>query len=67
MDQREYRVAHSLSLESFGDLIGVRKMTVWRYEIQGRVPDPGVMRRIIEISNGEIDVKSYYDGKRNGK
>ena len=59
MNQKQYRTSQGLTLKAFGELIGVAKMTAWRYE-NGDAPAPKVMQRILEVTDGAIDVRTYY-------
>lgn len=59
MKQIDVRKRHKLSRLEFAKRIGVSQAAVWRYEIAGRVPDPGVMRTIIKEFPA-IDIASYY-------
>lgn len=66
LTQRQYRERHGMTQKEFSKLIGIALMTAWRYERTKRIPHPKVMRRILEKTNGEIDVASYY-GNPDGK
>lgn len=61
MNQRDFRALHGMTLAEFGRRIGAHEQTVWRYESAGRVPNPMMMRRIIDAFGHAIDVNTYYD------
>lgn len=60
MRQRDYRHQHNLSVAEFASRIGISDVTAWRYE-NGRVPDPGVLERIIAATGGAVTPNDYFD------
>ena len=56
----EYLRKHDLSYAAFGERIGVKAQTVWRYANAERVPTPKVMRRIIEETDGAIGPGDFF-------
>ena len=43
----------------FAKTLGVRLTTVYRY-LSGRVPETSVMKRIIEVTSGEVTPNDFY-------
>lgn len=64
MKQKDYRERRGISAAEWAKLIGARsRTTVYRHE-QGRVPRPDFMRRIIEVSGGEVGPEDFYADAR---
>lgn len=60
MKLEEYRRRQNLTLAALGELIGVTDVAVHRYE-HGRVPEPKVLRRIIEATGGAVQANDFFD------
>ena len=57
----EWRKARKFTQEQLAEMIGVAsRVSVARYE-SGRVPDQDVLRKIIEITSGEVTANDFYD------
>lgn len=54
-----FREAHDLTLEEFGDLVGVGKSTVWRWEAGG-IPERAAMETIVAITDGRLTPNDFY-------
>lgn len=65
MNQRDFRIQAGMTLAEFGRRVGIHEQTVWRYE-NGRVPNPKIMRKIIEVFGESIDINTYYKRKHCG-
>jgi len=61
MDQLSlYLKKNELSYDDFGALIGCSGTSVYRYAVGLRIPAPRVMRRIIEVTQGELSANHFY-------
>lgn len=67
----EYLNERELSQAQFGAEIGVSQSAVERYVNRKRIPDEDVMRRIYQITKGQVTANDFYDlpapPGRNGK
>lgn len=59
-DLRTWREDQKLSRAQLGEKLGVTPVAIGRYE-QGRVPDPTVLQKIIEVSAGEVTANDFFD------
>lgn len=59
-DLRAWREAQKLTRAQLGEKLGVTSVAIGRYEA-GRVPDPGVLQRLIEITGGEVTANDFFD------
>ena len=60
----DYLRAEKLTLAAFASRIEVGPMAVHRYAKAGRVPQPDVMRRIIEATDGAVTANDFFDAPR---
>jgi transcriptional regulator with XRE-family HTH domain len=60
MRLREYLTQNSISRAEFARQIGVKHITVTRY-LDGRVPEPSVMEKIIEATAGKVTANDFFD------
>lgn len=60
MNIKQYRKKKNLTLEAFGDLVGLKPHTIWYYE-NGRVPKPAIIKRIKEVTKNWITEKDFYN------
>lgn len=58
-DLRAWREANKLSRAQLGERLGVTPVAIGRYE-QGRVPEPAVLQKIIEVSGGEVTANDFF-------
>lgn len=56
-----YLKQNSLSQATFGEQIGVSQAAVERYANKKRVPEPDVMGKIFEVTNGLVTANDFYD------
>jgi DNA-binding transcriptional regulator YdaS (Cro superfamily) len=59
MKLNAYLTKHDISERKFGECIGYSQASVNRY-CNGRVPEPEAMRRILEVTNGEVTPNDFY-------
>lgn len=59
MTLRQYLNEQQLSERAFAEKIGVKQATVNRY-CAGRVPQPEVMRKITEITSGQVTANDFF-------
>ena len=52
-----------ITREAFAALIDVEAPTVTRYANGDRVPRPRIMRRIIEVTEGQVTANDFIGGK----
>lgn len=57
----EYLDCHGLTHTAFAAQIGVSVQTVWRYAQGTRHPRPAIMRRIIEVTDGQVRPQDFLD------
>jgi transcriptional regulator with XRE-family HTH domain len=60
MKLAEWRKAKNLKLSDAADLVGVTAVAFGRYE-RGRVPDPGRLQKIIEVTDGAVTANDFFD------
>lgn len=61
MNLREFLKARSMSEADLGRALGVGQATVNRYIRGERIPRPEVMRRIVEVTDGQVGPADFYD------
>jgi transcriptional regulator with XRE-family HTH domain len=61
MKLSEFMSARELSEAQLGRLLGVGQATVNRYARGERIPRPDVMRRIVEVTEGQVGPADFYD------
>lgn len=59
-DLRAWREAKKLSRAQLGEKLGVTSVAIGRYE-QGRVPEPSVLQKIIEVSEGQVTANDFFE------
>jgi ribosome-binding protein aMBF1 (putative translation factor) len=57
---REWRVAHGLSCAALAWLVETSDASISRIERYQQIPRPPMIRRLIEISDGELDVAAFF-------
>lgn len=60
MKLKAWRKRERYSQARIGEMIGVTDMAVSRYE-RGQSPNSAVMRRIVKLTNGEVQPNDFYD------
>lgn len=60
MRLQEYLTATSVSRADFARQIGVSAESVRRYLYTGRVPEPPVMEKIIEATEGKVTANDFF-------
>jgi transcriptional regulator with XRE-family HTH domain len=61
MRLEEYLAETGLTRAEFARRIGVRHISVTRYLREGRVPEPSVMCKIIEATDGKVSANDFFD------
>lgn len=61
MRLQEYLDQTGLTRAEFARRIGVRHITVTRYLREGRVPEPTVMCKIIEATEGKVSANDFFE------
>jgi transcriptional regulator with XRE-family HTH domain len=59
MRLQDYLASNSLSRADFAQQIGVSVESVRRY-LNGRVPEPSVMGKIIWVTDGEVTANDFF-------
>ena len=59
MKLKAYLAKNEISERVFGERIGTSQASVNRY-CNGRVPEPETMRKIIEVTGGEVTANDFY-------
>lgn len=59
MRLKEYLDQTGVTRAEFARRIGVQHITVTRY-LNGRVPEPSVMEKIIETTDGEVTANDFF-------
>ena len=57
---KAYRKARGLTMEEFARKVGVQRAAVSKWE-RGSIPRPEIMRRIVEVTGGEVTAQDFYD------
>jgi hypothetical protein len=60
MGLQEYLTTNSTSRADFAQKIGVSVESVRRYLNEGRVPEPAVMYKIIEVTDGLVTANDFF-------
>lgn len=63
MDLRRYLDSQEIPVATFATMLGITEQAVHRY-LNGRVPRPDVMRRIIAITAGSVTPNDFYTPRR---
>ena len=61
MKLRAYMQKEGLGDAQFAERIGVHRQTVRQYREGKRIPRPEIMRRIVEVTGGEVTAQDFYD------
>lgn len=61
MKLRDFLSARDMSEAQLGRLLGIGQATVNRYVRGERIPRLEVMRRIVEVTEGEVGPADFYD------
>jgi transcriptional regulator with XRE-family HTH domain len=56
---KDYRSEHGLTLFEMAEKVGVSEVSMSRYE-RGRVPRPAILRKIAEVTGGEVGPNSFF-------
>lgn len=59
MELSAWRRDNGWTLAELGDRLGVSEASVSRYE-RGRIPEPDVMRRIVDLSGGRVTPNDFF-------
>jgi transcriptional regulator with XRE-family HTH domain len=59
MKLRQYLDEQNLSERVFAEKIGVKQATVNRY-CAGRIPQPDVMRKIVDVTGGQVTANDFF-------
>ena len=59
MRLEEYLAETGLTRAEFARQIGVRQFSITRY-LEGRVPEPSVMCKIIEATEGKVSANDFF-------
>jgi transcriptional regulator with XRE-family HTH domain len=59
-DLKSWREGQKISRADLGEKLGVTAVAVGRYE-SGRVPEPAVLQRLIEITAGDVTANDFFD------
>lgn len=57
---KKYLKNNNITQKKFAELIGVDKMTLWRYVQGSRIPKPKIMQKIFELTNGQVTANDFY-------
>lgn len=60
MRLQEYLAVTSTSRADFAQQIGVSVESVRRYLNEGRIPEPSVMSKIIEATEGKVSANDFF-------
>lgn len=63
---KAWRESAGLSQDALGKKIGVSSVAIGRYE-RGRVPEPDVMQKIIEISAAAVQPNDWFQIPQQGE
>ncbi len=61
MKLRDFMSVRELSEAQLGRLLGIGQATVNRYVRGERIPRPDLMRRIVEVTEGQVGPADFYD------
>jgi transcriptional regulator with XRE-family HTH domain len=61
MRLQDYLADTGVTRAEFARRIGVKHITVTRYVSEGRVPEPSVMEKIIEATEGKVTANDFFD------
>ncbi|MCJ8143832.1 helix-turn-helix transcriptional regulator [Ancylobacter sp. A5.8] len=56
---RDWRTSRGLTLEEFGQQVGVSPYAVWSYEAGRRHPRPKVLAAIVRVTAGEVGADAF--------
>lgn len=59
MTLKDWRISNGLTQQQLAAKLGVRASAISRYEA-GRVPEPDIVRKLYRLSDGVIDVLTFY-------
>lgn len=57
---KKYLKNNNITQKDFAELLGVDKMTLWRYVQGTRIPKPKIMQKIFELTKGEVTANDFY-------
>lgn len=60
MDLESYRNKNGITRKQFAQMIGVTQMTVGRYERGLLIPSPENMRKIYDVTGGQVSPADFY-------
>lgn len=60
MRLQEYLTETDTTRAEFARQIGVKHITITRYVNEGRVPEPSVMEKIIEVTEGKVTANDFF-------
>jgi len=56
---RDYMDRNGLTQAQMAEMLGVRQPSVGRY-LKGQVPDPVIMQKIIDATEGQVTADSFF-------
>ena len=59
MQLRVWRTGKGLTLDQVGELLSTTGISVGRYERHDRMPDRDMLRKIVEITDGEVTANDF--------
>ncbi len=60
MRLQDYLAETGMTRAEFARRIGVKHISVTRYVNEGRVPEPSVMEKIIEATEGKVTANDFF-------
>jgi transcriptional regulator with XRE-family HTH domain len=60
MRLQDYLSEHGVTRAEFARRLGVKHISVTRYVSEGRVPEPSVMEKIIEVTDGKVTANDFF-------
>jgi transcriptional regulator with XRE-family HTH domain len=56
---KKYRIDNGLSMERMGELVGVQKATVWKWERGVATPRPAHLAKIRDLTHGAVTPNDF--------
>ena len=66
MKLHDYLKEQNIPITSFANSVGVRRQAIHSYISGEKYPSPKTLKRIVEITNGEVMPNDFYDLPHNG-